>query len=209
MVAKKEEKEEKEGEVIEKKVVTTTTRVKKGSPKKKKTTTTTTTKKSTPQKKTTTKRKSPAKKKTTTRKKSTSTRAKTITKEVVPPILIENFVSLQRVLAELSGKINALTNQTSKLLDLFEQSAKTLMEKDLNLTGDNKDVVDRLNKLLDQNKVLAQGIALLHEPREEEHQEPEEQDISPIQPTVMPQNKQQRPPTGNTNNYQRSISSKY
>ena len=43
--------------------------------------------------------------------------------------LIENFVLIQRVMVNLSGKIDNLTNQISKLLELFEISAKALAEK--------------------------------------------------------------------------------
>ncbi len=43
--------------------------------------------------------------------------------------LMENFVSIQRVMVNLSVKIDNLTGQISKLLDLFEISAKALAEK--------------------------------------------------------------------------------
>jgi hypothetical protein len=191
-----------EGNVVEKTVVTTTTKVKKGSPKKKKTTTT--------------KVKKTAPKKKTTRKKSSSTRKSTPkTNEAIPQVLIENFVALQRVLADLSGKLNDLTNQTSKLLGLFEESAKTLMEKDINLNGgEDKEVVEKLDKLLDQNKVLAQGIALLHESEPQQEAKEEEAPQNQMPPGAQPQIMQQNAPPKATpqdsmNKYQRSISSKY
>jgi len=119
-------------------------------------------------------------------------------------ILIENFVSLQDVMTNMSSKLNNLTNQISRLLELFEQSAKTFMEKDLKFGGGtDKELVSKLDRLIEQNKIIAQGITLLHE----EHSAMPESNVAP-----MPQSPQ-FPPQGmnqdNVNNrYQRSLSSK-
>ncbi len=101
----------------------------------------------------------------------------------VNKILIENFVALQRVLTNLSTKMDDLTTQISKLLDIFEISAKALAEKDFDTGGDKKELVNRLDSLLDQNRTLARGMALMHEriPREQQ-QQPLQQFYS-----VMPQ----------------------
>ena len=118
-------------------------------------------------------------------------------------ILIENFVSLQDVMTNVSSKLNNLTNQISRLLELFEQSAKTFMEKDLKFAGGtDKDLVSKLDRLIEQNKIIAQGITLLHE----------EHSVMPESiPESMPQTSQ-FPQSGmipdNVNKYQRSISSK-
>ena len=83
----------------------------------------------------------------------------------VEQVLIENFVSLQKVMTNLAVKFDSLSNQISKLLELFEISAKTLAEKG-NLSWENKEdkkVVEKLDNLLEQNNVIAKGIALLHE----------------------------------------------
>lgn len=76
-------------------------------------------------------------------------------------VLIENFVSLQRVMTNLAVKFDNLSSQISKLLELFEISAKTLAEH--GPTKEEKKIVERLDNLLEQNKVIAKGIALLHE----------------------------------------------
>jgi hypothetical protein len=80
----------------------------------------------------------------------------------IEQVLIENFVSLQKVMTTLAVKFDGLSNQISKLLELFEISAKTLAERGY-LTEDNKKVVEKLDNLLEHNKVIAKGIALLHE----------------------------------------------
>jgi hypothetical protein len=79
--------------------------------------------------------------------------------------LIENFISLQKVMTNFAVKFDNLSTQISKLLELFEISAKALAEKDYSL-GENKEdkkVVEKLDSLLQQNKIIAKGIALLHE----------------------------------------------
>ncbi len=130
--------------------------------------------------------------------------------ESVQKMLVENFVSLQGVITDLSSKLNNLTNQMSKLLELFEQSAKTFMEKDIKFAGGgpDKDTSDKLDKLLEQNKVIARGLALLHESNAQ--QEPIENEFSQPQPQFTQQQPiQQRPiPDQSVNRYQRSISSR-
>lgn len=122
----------------------------------------------------------------------------------IQKILIENFVSSQRVMVDLSEKVSNLTGQISKLLELFEKSAKTLIEKDIKL-GDNsdKETVEKLNKLLEQNKIIARGLALLHEPNQNN---PQYQQSSQNQPQEFSQQKsnEQR-----NSKYQKSISSGY
>ena len=81
-------------------------------------------------------------------------------------ILVENFIALQKVMVNLSGKIDNLTNQLSKLLDLFEISAKALVEKDFDFdkeSKENKKIGEKIDNLIDQNKTIARGLTLLHE----------------------------------------------
>ena len=78
----------------------------------------------------------------------------------VEKILIENFVALQRVMTNLSVKFDDLTRQLTKLLELFEISAKTIAEKK---NFNDRETADKLNNLMEQNKTLAKGITLLHE----------------------------------------------
>lgn len=88
----------------------------------------------------------------------------------VEKVLVENFVSLQKVMTNLAVKFDSLSNQISKLLELFEISAKTLAEKDYDAKNreESKKVAEKLDNLLEQNKVIAKGIALLHERNSEQ-----------------------------------------
>jgi len=132
-------------------------------------------------KKSPTKKKS-TKKKTTSKKKKSKPKTKTIHKEVIPKkievklennvekILVENFVSLQKVMTNLSLKFDNLTGQISKLLELFELSAKSLAEKDFELEKSNKEskkILEKIEGILDQNKVIARGLTLMNEKMEE------------------------------------------
>ena len=93
----------------------------------------------------------------------------------VEKVLIENFVSLQHVMANLAVRFDNLSGQISKLLELFEISAKTLAEKGaLGEDKTDKKIAEKLDNLLEQNKIIARGVALLHE-----RNSPEQYTISP------------------------------
>ncbi len=79
--------------------------------------------------------------------------------------LIENFVSLQKVMTNLSVKFDELSNNISKLLELFELSAIALAKKDINFTKpmDEEKIIGKLNNILEQNKIIARGMALMSE----------------------------------------------
>jgi hypothetical protein len=81
--------------------------------------------------------------------------------------LIENFVSLQKVMVNLSSKFDNLTNQISKLLGLFEVSAKALAEKDFEIESgnsqENSKILEKIDNIIDQNKIIARGLTLVHE----------------------------------------------
>jgi len=155
------------------------------------------------------------------KKKNSSTPKKN---ENIEKILIQNFVSLQEVMTNLSIKFDSLSKGIARLLELFEKSATTLMERDLLVTDlkkddkkekETKEVVEGLNKLLEQNKVLARGLILLHESNQGYKpqqmipisqippQMPQQNPVSQFRPTSQetPVQKEQDP-----GNYQKSIS---
>jgi hypothetical protein len=107
----------------------------------------------------------------------------------VDKILVENFVSLQKVMTTLAVKFDNLSGQISKLLELFEISAKTLAEKDYSKKEGDKKIEGKLDALLEHNKIIAKGIALLHEKgMPEEHEVvimPRQQIAQPVQPAPV------------------------
>jgi hypothetical protein len=81
--------------------------------------------------------------------------------------LIENFVNMQRVLTDLSFKFDSLSENMSRLLRLFEVSAKTFIEKqetgENKIGMDDKETIKKLEVLLEQNKTIARGLTLIEE----------------------------------------------
>ena len=84
--------------------------------------------------------------------------------------LIENFVALQKVMTNLSAKFDNLSDKISGLLEIFEISAKSMAEKDYekDLESEYKELLEKINTLIEQNKTIARGLSLLHERKEEE-----------------------------------------
>ena len=81
-------------------------------------------------------------------------------------ILVENFVNLQRAITHLTLKFDRLAEQISTLLQLFEISARSFADKLEKAAPDlekDKEFLDKLDKLLDQNKVIAKGLTLMEE----------------------------------------------
>lgn len=81
-------------------------------------------------------------------------------------ILIENFISMQKVMVNLTEKFDHLSKKLTELLDLFEDSAKVLSQKEVNLElkGENQEeILEKLKSILDQNKLIAKGLTLMHE----------------------------------------------
>ena len=94
---------------------------------------------------------------------------KRMTKAQIENALVENFVSLQKVLTNLSVKFDDLSNKMEKLLEIFEISAKSFSEKYQDgyseKTGGESDAefLKKLDSLLDQNKTIAKGIVMMEE----------------------------------------------
>lgn len=101
-------------------------------------------------------------KKGTKRKSST---AKTSSTTKIDKKLAENFVALQKVMVNQASKFDILSDKISNLLELFEISAKALIEKEHEL-GQNKgdkEIIKKLDEITNQNKTLAKGMTLMHE----------------------------------------------
>lgn len=91
---------------------------------------------------------------------------KTINDLRVEKVLVENFIALQQVMTTLSVKFDNLSNQISKLLELFEISAKALAEKDFNTergSANTEKISKQMDSLLEQNKIIARGMTLIND----------------------------------------------
>ena len=102
----------------------------------------------------------------------TSNKKKALNKKEIEQILIDNFTNLQKVLTNLSIKFDELSTNMAKLLQLFEISAKSFAEKYSDKKPEevvnksqqtDKEYLNKLDSLLDQNKTIAKGIMLMEE----------------------------------------------
>lgn len=76
-------------------------------------------------------------------------------------LLIGNFIELQKVMTNLSIKFENLSDNISKLLTIFELSAKDYLSNKQNKSQTDKDLLDKVNVLLEQNKTIARGIVMI------------------------------------------------
>ncbi|MBD3253391.1 hypothetical protein GF386_06665 [Candidatus Pacearchaeota archaeon] len=101
-------------------------------------------------------------------KKAGSKKTKRVTKKQIEEALVENFINMQKVLTNLTVKFDELSGNISKLLQLFEISAKNFAEKygegyEDKSTKIDKEFLEKLDRLLDQNKTISKGIMLMEE----------------------------------------------
>lgn len=79
-------------------------------------------------------------------------------------LLLQNMIELQRVHTNLLEKFNNISNQLSSLLNLFESAAKSYGENPGNkVTEKDKEFLEKIDKLLEQNKVIAKGLTLIED----------------------------------------------
>ncbi len=90
-----------------------------------------------------------------------STGSKKMTAKQREELLIENFVGLQRAMVNLSVKFEGLADNMSKLLEVFELSARDQLGK--STKEEDKELLNKINSLLDQNKTIAKGLVLIEE----------------------------------------------
>lgn len=79
-------------------------------------------------------------------------------------LLIENFVGLQRAMINLSMKFENLSDNMAKLLNVFEVSARDYMVNKGRTTPEvDKDLLNRINYLMEQNKSILTSVRSLEE----------------------------------------------
>lgn len=151
-------------------------------------------------------------------KKAQAARKKAATKSVgevrLEKAVMENFVSLQRVLVNLSGELGELNKKLTGLLGVFETSAKALVQKDFDVgEKSNQELKAKVNEILEQNKLIARGVTLMSNAPQQNYSQPT---YLPQQvPQVIIQSPQAMPPQApvapappqqqNPDTYQQSI----
>jgi len=98
-------------------------------------------------------------------------------------LLIENFVGLQHAMTNLSVKFGNLSDNISKLLEIFEEAAKNISKAG----GDeNEELTKKIDFLLDQNKTIARGLVMM---------EDRLKTVSPVQSVPMMSSPYRNPPS--------------
>ncbi len=133
------------------------------------------------------------KRKTTKKRRTTRIRYESVKEIKVERALVENFVGLQKVMVGLSAKFDNLAHQISKLLELFEISAKALARKEFGIEGskDSKKIMEKLDNLSEKAGLIGKGLALIHEsgqglpPQHKTGEIPEQREMTQIRRPPM------------------------
>ena len=95
----------------------------------------------------------------------------------------QNSVAIQKVLTNVSEKLDRLTNQLEEVLELFNKAADsfaksqgiderkiedTIMKERLTKSREEDDLIKKLDSLIDQNKTIAKGLVLMEQKSREE-----------------------------------------
>ncbi|MEK6889042.1 MAG: hypothetical protein AABW80_02945 [Nanoarchaeota archaeon] len=96
--------------------------------------------------------------------------------------IIHNLVQLQKINADLAEKFDKMHKELVVLLNLFETAAKKFAEMPSNQTTQkDKDFLEKVDKLLEQNKTIAKGLTLVEERmREKVYGSPQHQQNQPV-----------------------------
>lgn len=90
---------------------------------------------------------------------------KSVSDREIEHAILKNLVELQKVQTDLSEKFSHLATEISHLLALFEVTARNFAKNipsNDQFTKD-KEFLEKIDKLLDQNKTLAKGLTLMEE----------------------------------------------
>ena len=110
--------------------------------------------------------------------------------------IVENLVALQKINIDMSEKFSKLAKEISSLLVLFELAAKNFSKHSTGkITEADKEFLDKIDKLLEQNKTIAKGLTLMEDqmkkrlyPETEEPQEIQEHQGPQVQQTQSASN---------------------
>lgn len=76
--------------------------------------------------------------------------------------LVSNMIELQKVHVSMAEKFEKLSEQISSLLALFEMSARSFAKNpQLQVGQKDSEFLDKIDKLLEQNKTIAKGLTLM------------------------------------------------
>jgi len=78
--------------------------------------------------------------------------------------LLQNSIALQKTTADLALELKNLNQKVAKIVALFESASTAFKEGDgKGLQTESKELLDKLDTIIDQNKTIAKGIVLLEQ----------------------------------------------
>ena len=128
------------------------------------------------------------------KKRSTSSTSSIRTSRELDHEVLKNLVELQKVHINLAEKFDHLSKEISHLLALFELTARNFA-KNVPQTAEyqkDKDFLDKIDRLLEQNKVLAKGLSIMEDQIRERIYSPQPQ-RAPGMPEKKPEEPQFQP----------------
>ena len=120
---------------------------------------------------------------------SDSSKPKTIDKTI-----IENLIELQKIHVNLAEKFDKLSKQVSDLLTLFEMTARSFATNpNIQSSEKDKEFLEKIDKLLEQNKTIAKGLTLMEERVRERVYGQAPTNTLPQKPEIQTENEQLQP----------------
>ncbi len=94
--------------------------------------------------------------------------------------LIESSVVLQKTVIELASNFNELSKQITKLLNLFEDTAKEIAEKNLSIVEetDNETVLEKIQKIIEDNNKIKKDLSEIKQKLENKSQTPYQESVT-------------------------------
>ncbi len=78
--------------------------------------------------------------------------------------ILQSLIDLQKVHLDVAEKFDKLSQQITNLLALFEMTARSFASQpQMQGVEKDKEFLEKIDKLLDQNKLLAKGLTLMEE----------------------------------------------
>ncbi|MEM1535307.1 MAG: hypothetical protein QW199_01730 [Candidatus Pacearchaeota archaeon] len=76
-------------------------------------------------------------------------------------LLLENLVLLQKTLADTLVAFKGLNARLDSFLSLVEKAAKTQKVEGMKEVKGNKELIEKIEAIIEQNKAIAEGMSLL------------------------------------------------
>lgn len=106
--------------------------------------------------------------------------------------LIENLIDLQKANLHMIDKFDRLSKEIGQLLNLFEVAARSFAHQPANMSSEkDKEFLNKIDRLLEQNKTIAKGLTLMEERIRERVYGPQHQQQKPQEKS---EEKAQMPP---------------